>query len=48
MLAKQEHWQVYIPLKETNHSHYNVRKPNEHYWFELLYVPHVLKGKVHE
>ena len=36
-LAKQAHWQVYIPF--PNNPHYHVTKPNEQHQFDLLYVP---------
>ena len=40
-LAKQALSQVHIsPLKEINHPHYNVTKPNEQHQFDLLYMPH--------
>ena len=42
-LAKQELWQVHIPLpKEINHLHYDVIKPNEQHQFDILYIPHNL------
>ena len=40
-LAKQELWQVHIPLpKEIHHPHYNVTKSNEQHHFDLLHMPH--------
>ena len=44
-LAKQALWQVYIsPVKEINHPHYDVVKPNEQHQFDLVHMSHnVLK-----
>ena len=40
-LAKQALWQVHIPPpKEIYHPHYDVRKPNEQYQFDLVHMPH--------
>ena len=42
-LVKQVLWQVHIPPpKEIHHPHYDVTKPNEQHWFDLLYMPHNL------
>ena len=39
-LAKQAVWQVHTASpNEFNHPHYDVRKPNEQYQFDLLYLP---------
>ena len=49
-LAKQALSQVHIsPLKEINHPHYNVTKPNEQHQFDLLYMPHnVFEGNTYK
>ena len=49
-LAKQALWQVHIPPpKEINHSHYNVKKPNEQHHFDLPYMSHnVFEGNTYK
>ena len=40
-LAKQELWQVHIPLqKEINHTHYDVAERNEQHQFDIPYMLH--------
>ena len=41
MVSQQALWQVHIPpLKEINHSHYDVTKPNEQHQFDLVHMLH--------
>ena len=49
-LVKQVLWQVHIPPpKEIHHLYYNVRKPNEQYQFDLLYMPpNFFKGNTYK
>ena len=49
-LTKQVLWQVHIPpLKEINHPHYHVAKPNEQHQFDLLYMPrNVFEGNTYK
>ena len=42
-LTKQTLWQVHIPPpNEINHPHYDVKRPNDQYQFDLLHMHHNL------
>ena len=48
--AKKTLWQAHIPpLREINHPHYDVTKPNEQHQFDLIYMPHnVFEGNMYK
>ena len=49
-LAKQELWQIHIPVpKEIHHPQYDVTKPNEQPEFDLFYMLYnVFEGNIYK